>query len=120
MICILAPKVLLTHKDVPVSEFTPRSDVRASERIFGPLTRVGATTQSIVARLKKNVGDTDSYRVIGSEGVIDVAQGYRFETSPEFTLTRGDHSEHYVPEEPRRKRKRDGETYGPRTDETKT
>ena len=44
-------------------------------------------------------GDTDSYRVIGTEGVIDVERGYRFETSPQLSILRGSEVEIFEPED---------------------
>lgn len=32
----------------------------------------------------------DGYRVIGTDGIIEVARGFRFETMPEITILRGD------------------------------
>lgn len=37
-----------------------------------------------------NTGDIDTYRVVGTEGVLEMAPGFRFETATRMRLSRGD------------------------------
>ncbi len=78
------------------------------------LTQLNDDGEPVPVEISLEYSEALAYSEFGNESFAVPMPAELYRRVEKFVL------EHYVPEEPRRKRKRDGETTRPRTDETKS